>query len=179
MSKNLDISTFRNGDEIPEIKTKKDWEKAADNQEPAWCYYKFDETNGKKYGKLYNWYAVNDQRGLAPNGYHVPTDAEWTILIDFLGGDSIAAKQMKSTEGWKSHTKGGNGENSSGFNALPGGLCFLNGNFGYVGENIYLWSSTENDAETIWGRYLYYGNTLVFRHYFNKNSGIYVRCIKD
>ena len=78
MTKNLDVATFRNGDPIPQAKTDEEWEKAGENQQPAWCYYDNDPANGAKYGKLYNWYAVNDSRGLAPVGYHIPSDAEWT-----------------------------------------------------------------------------------------------------
>ena len=85
MTKNLDVSTFRNGDPIPEAKTDEEWKKADEEGLPAWCYYDNDTANGAKYGKLYNWYAVNDSRGLATVGYHIPSDAEWTKLIDFLG----------------------------------------------------------------------------------------------
>jgi uncharacterized protein (TIGR02145 family) len=94
MTKNLDVSTFRNGDPIPEAKTDEEWKKAGENKQPAWCYYDNDPANGAKYGKLYNWYAVNDSRGLAPVGYHIPSDAEWTKLEVFLGAD--AGNKMKS-----------------------------------------------------------------------------------
>jgi uncharacterized protein (TIGR02145 family) len=107
MTKNLDVSTFRNGDPIPQAKTKEEWEKAGENQQPAWCYYDNDPANGAKYGKLYNWYAVIDSRGLAPVGYHIPSDAEWTKLTDFLGGKSVAVTKMKSKSGWNSYTTGG------------------------------------------------------------------------
>ena len=85
-TKNLDLATFRNGDAIPQAKTNEEWSAAGRNKQPAWCYYDNDPKNGTKYGKLYNWYAVNDSRGLAPAGYHIPTDEEWTVLHDFLGG---------------------------------------------------------------------------------------------
>ena len=101
MTKNLDVSTFRNGDPIPEVKTNEEWLKAGENNQPAWCYYDNNPANGVKYGKLYNWYAVNDPRGLAPVGYHIPTDAEWTILEDFLGDDE--GKKMKTTSGWEKY----------------------------------------------------------------------------
>ena len=96
MTKNLDVATFRNGDPIPQAKTNEEWVKAGDNQQPAWCYYDNDPANGTKYGKLYNWYAVNDSRGLVPVGYHIPSDAEWKILTDFLGGEEVAGKKMKN-----------------------------------------------------------------------------------
>ena len=105
MTKNLDVATFRNGDPIPQAKTNEEWEKAGENKQPAWCYYDNDPANAAKYGKLYNWYAVIDSRGLAPVGYHIPTDAEWTKLEDFLGSD--AGTKMKSKSGWTSYTTGG------------------------------------------------------------------------
>ena len=107
MTKNLDVSSFRNGDGIPQAKTDEEWEAAGDNKQPAWCYYENNAANGTKYGKLYNWYAVNDARGLAPAGYHIPTDEEWTVLSTFLGGEDVAGKKMKSTSGWNSYTTGG------------------------------------------------------------------------
>ena len=100
MAANLNVSTFRNGDLIPQATSDAEWKAADENKQPAWCYYDNDAKNGAKYGKLYNWYAVNDPRGLAPAGYHVPTDAEWTTLDNFLGDD--AGKKMKSTSGWES-----------------------------------------------------------------------------
>ena len=102
-TKNLDVSKFRNGDAIPLAKTNAEWALAGQNKQPAWCYYENKGENGTKYGKLYNWFAVMDARGLAPNGYHIPSDAEWTILTDYLGGDSIAGAKMKSTSGWNSY----------------------------------------------------------------------------
>lgn len=107
MTKNLDVATFRNGDPIPQAKTNEEWEKAGKNEQPAWCYYNNDPANGAKYGKLYNWYAVNDSRGLAPSGYHIPSDAEWTRLTDFLGGEKVARTKMMSKSGWDSYTTGG------------------------------------------------------------------------
>jgi uncharacterized protein (TIGR02145 family) len=111
---NLDVSTFRNGDEITEAKTDAEWNKP----NPAWCYYDNDPANGKIYGKLYNWYAVIDKRGLAPAGWHIPNDAEWWTLTDYLGGEAKAGTKMKSQSGWKNN---GNGTNASGFAGLPGG----------------------------------------------------------
>ena len=106
-TKNLDVATFRNGDAIPQAKTNEEWEAAGENKQPAWCYYENNTANGTKYGKLYNWYAVVDTRGLAPAGYHIPTDEEWTVLSTYLGGEAVAGKKMKSTSGWNSYTTGG------------------------------------------------------------------------
>ena len=88
-TENLNIDRFRNGDIIPEAKTDAEWEKALVHRKPAWCYYKNDSANGIKVGKLYNWYAVNDSRGLAPLGWHVPTLAEWNTLNYYLNSSKI------------------------------------------------------------------------------------------
>jgi hypothetical protein len=102
-TKNLDVATFRNGDLIPEAKTDEEWKAAGENKQPAWCYYDNKAANGTKYGKLYNWYAVVDYRGLAPAGWHVPTDEEWTVLSTYLGGKEVAGEKMKSRSGWDSY----------------------------------------------------------------------------
>jgi uncharacterized protein (TIGR02145 family) len=99
MTENLNVLTFRNGDPIPEAKTDEEWKRAGENKQTAWCYYENDPKNGSKYGKLYNWYAVNDSRGLAPASWHIPTNEEWTTLENQLGDDG---KKMKSTSGWNS-----------------------------------------------------------------------------
>ena len=102
MSTNLNVSTYRNGDVIPQVQDKDTWDKLTTG---AWCYYENNAANGTKYGKLYNWYAVNDARGLAPAGWHIPTDGEWTVLSTYLGGEDVAGKKMKSTSGWESWTE--------------------------------------------------------------------------
>ena len=175
-TKNLDVSKFRNGEAIPLAKTNAEWELAGKNKQAAWCYYDNNVANGTKYGKLYNWYAVNDKRGLAPKGYHIPSDAEWTKLTDYLGGDSIAGAKMKSTSGW---IEDGNGSNSSGFNGLPGGYCTTDGSFGNVGAYVHWWSSSEVNTKFAWSRGLWEDNGIVARDYFIVLNGYYVRCIKD
>ena len=177
MTKNLDVSTFRNGDPIPEAKTNEAWGAAGENKQPAWCYYDNDPKNGTKYGKLYNWYAVNDPRGLAPAGYHIPTDAEWTVLTDYLGGIVIAGKKMKSTSGW---VKNGNGTNSSGFSGLPGGGRSYDGAFGLIGKHGCWWSAPEGGRDGAFCRYLDYSNVGVGRAYgYNEEEGCSVRCLRD
>ena len=98
-SKNLDVATFSNGDRIFEAKSIKDWDDAISSKQPAWCYYNFNPENGKKYGKLYNMYAVMDPRGLAPFGYHIPSNEDFEILEKFIGAEN-AGKKLKSTYGW-------------------------------------------------------------------------------
>jgi len=99
-TKNLDVSFFRNGDPIPLAKTQAEWEAAGKSGKPAWCYYGGNADMGDKYGKLYNWFAVNDVRGIAPKGWHIPTDSEWTILTKYLGGEKSCGNKMKDSTGW-------------------------------------------------------------------------------
>jgi uncharacterized protein (TIGR02145 family) len=173
MAENLDVATYRNGDVIPQVQDDDAWVNLTTG---VWCYFDNDASNGTKSGKLYNWYAVNDPRGLAPNGYHIPTDAEWTQLSDYLGGDEEAGTKMKSTSGW---VENGNGTNSSGFSGLPGGLRINNGSFYNIGKNGAWWSSTEPNAGTAWYRNLYYNDGNVYRYNYYKNYGFSVRCLRD
>ena len=179
-TKNLDVSTFRNGDIIAEAKTDAEWEKAGDEGKPAWCYYVNDPANGKTYGKLYNWYAVIDARGLAPKGWHVPSDEEWTTLTDYLGGEEIAGIKMKSKSGWNDNDgKSGGGNNSSGFAGLPGGYRIGDGTFNFIGYYGRWWSSTEYFTNFAWYRYLYSNYGIVDRSYSKKRNGFSVRCLGD
>ncbi len=177
MSENLHVSTYRNGDSIRHASTLEEWLDAGNKQEGAWCYYDNDPKNGEKYGKLYNWYCVKDSRGLAPAGYHVPSDAEWTVLTNFLGGEDLAGQKMKSTTGWSNN---GQGTNSSGFNGLPGGSRIEGGNFLGINEGGSWWSSSEESDGYAWNRNLdYYDETMVNRNTFNNYDGLSVRCLRD
>ena len=176
MSENLNASTYRNGDIIRHASTKQEWLDAAGRGEGAWCYYDHDPKNGAIYGKLYNWYAVKDSRGLAPKGYHIPNDAEWTVLAEFLGGEYVAGEKLKSTSGW---ANGGNGDNSSGFNGLPGGYCYASGNFSDVTAQGYFWSSSGSDTRFAWSRGLITNKTEVDRYSCSKYDGLSVRCLRD
>ena len=180
MTQNLNVDKFRNGDPIPEAKTDEEWRKAGENGEPAWCYYNNNPDNGDRYGKLYNWYAVNDPRGLAPEGWKIPSDEEWSRLADFLGGESVAGTKMKSTDFWADYEgKSGNGTNESGFSALPGGGRNGDGTFGAIGKYGYWWSSTENFTFNAWYRDLDYLVGLVGRSTSYKEFGFSVRCLRD
>ena len=172
-SKNLDVATYRNGDVIPQVQDQAAW---ADLTTGAWCYYDNDASNGTKYGKLYNWYAVNDPRGLAPNGYHMPTEAEWTLLTDYLGGESEAGTKMKSTSGWKNN---GNGTNISGFSGLPGGYRSDDGTFSFIVNYGYWWCYAESIASYAWYRDLSYLDGNVHRCGDDEKSGFSVRCLRD
>ena len=107
MKENLNVSVFKNGVAIPEVQDEDAWKKADENAQPAWCYYDNDPKNGAKYGKLYNWYAVVDTNGLCPQGWHVPSDAEWNILIEYLGGTWEGGSKMKAKSGWNKVESGG------------------------------------------------------------------------
>ncbi len=172
-TKNLDVTTYRNGEVIPQVQDANEW---ANLSTGAWCYYENKTANGSSYGKLYNWYAVNDPRGLAPKGTHMPTDNEWTILTDNLGGESQAGTKMKSTTGWKNN---GNGTNTIGFAGLPGGYRDINGDFSFVGAYGNWWTSSGFNANATWSRSVEDFNSSVNRRYYYKQNGFSVRCVKD
>jgi uncharacterized protein (TIGR02145 family) len=176
MEKNLEVTTYRNGDPIPYVTDATAWAALTTG---AWCYYNNDPANGSLYGKLYNWYAVNDPRGLAPVGWHVPTDAELTTLSTTLGGDAVAGGKMKvaGTTRWTTPNTGA--DNSSGFAGLPGGARNKFGSFVNVGFNGSWWSSSESDATFAWGRDLYYTSGAILRNLFSKQHGFSVRCLMD
>ncbi|MBM3245520.1 MAG: hypothetical protein FJZ15_07010 [Candidatus Omnitrophica bacterium] len=177
MAENLNIGTFRNGESIPEAKTKTEWEAAYKNEAAAWCYYNNDSANGEKFGRLYNWYAVNDSRGLAPAGWHIPADEEWTILSSYLGGENTSGSKMKSVTGWNG---GGNGDNSSGFNGLPGGeRLYEDAGFYQNGIVGFWWSSTKQDKWNAWYRALHTSYAQLGRDNGGMNTGFSIRCIKD
>ncbi|HTB07079.1 MAG TPA: fibrobacter succinogenes major paralogous domain-containing protein [Bacteroidia bacterium] len=180
MVKNLNVSSFKNGEIIPEAKTEAEWKKATIAQKPAWCYYNDDSNNGSKYGKLYNWYAVNDKRGLAPQGWHIASDSEYSALITYLSGGSKKkdiAPSIKSKAGWEDN---GQGTNSSGFTALPGGACNGDGDFGDLGNTAYFWTSTEDQNHTAALFYSVASDDATVWQVINfKSRGFSVRCIKD
>jgi uncharacterized protein (TIGR02145 family) len=172
---NLNVSTFRNGDTIPEARTNSEWVAAGEAGKPAWCYYNNDPKNGAKYGKLYNWYAVNDPRGLTPVGWRVPGDADWAKLVFDLGGQVLAGAKLKSLTGW---IDGSNGTNESGFNGLPGGYRIENGIFRDIGSIGTWWSSTESRVLSAYDFYLVLGSGTN-RSSSPKQRGASVRCLKD
>lgn len=177
MAENLNVEQFRNGDPIPHAQTDEEWQRAGEERKPAWCYYDNDPANGRKYGKLYNWYAATDPRGLAPEGWRIPSDEDWNELVSYLGERQVAGKKLKSRSGW---AKNGNGTNESGFSGLPGGARIATGNFSGIGEGAYWWSSTDYDSQMfIWTRVVEHGNDRVTRGSTHMATGFSVRCLRD
>ncbi len=172
MAENLNVSKYKNGDIIPQIQDKDEWSRLTAG---AWCYYENNSENGKTYGKLYNWFALNDSRGLAPVGFHIPTEAEWKTIIGNLGGNKIAGKKMKSTSGWNYD---GNGTNESGFSGLPGGTC-MSGKFIGIGLGGGWWNITESDELNAWVINIGGESDAIFKGSGSKKNGFSVRCVRD
>ena len=178
MSKNLDISHFRNGDSIPEAKTNAEWEKAGSNGEPAWCYYDNNYENGTIYGKLYNWHAVNDSRGLAPEGWLVPSNSDWTILIDYLGGELIAGSYMKKSNEWDRILDIRFDNKVINFSSLPSGYRKINGDFRDLGGWAGWWCSDKENTKDNVVHALSIGKSNIFKYYDNKITGLSIRCLR-
>ena len=191
MQKNLNVTRYKNGDIIPQVTDQTKW---ANLTTGAWCYYNNDLANGATYGKLYNWYAVNDPRGLAPAGYHIPSTSEWTTLVECLKGPGLAGYYMKEKGNlhWQPryysigtgisavHT---DSNNASGLTALPGGYRIFYGaffglnNFGSYG----LWWSSEKNTSLVASLQLTYesNNASISPSGGVKAMGFSVRCLKD
>jgi uncharacterized protein (TIGR02145 family) len=176
MKKNLDVTTYRNGDPIPQVSDPKKW---AELKTGAWCYFDNDSSHGRIYGKLYNWYAVNDPRGLAPEGWHLPGDKDWNALDSSLGGYEIAGGKMKETgtSHWLAPNKGAT--NKSGFTGLPGGYRYLNGKFYDLGASASWWNTEEASAESAWAHGLSYESEIAGADGGYKQNGFSVRCVKN
>ncbi|MDD5529702.1 MAG: fibrobacter succinogenes major paralogous domain-containing protein [bacterium] len=176
MAENLNVSCYRNGDSIPQVQDAEKWKNLTTG---AWCYYKNNAEHEKTYGKLYNWYAVNDPRGLAPEGWHIPSDSGWAILADCLGGKDIAGGKLKEsdTTHWTSPNVGAT--NETGFSALPGSARSPDGSFGCMGHSGGWWSTTEFDTTSAWCHPMSYHDTSVHRNSYDKRCALSIRCVRD
>jgi len=172
-SMNLNVKQFRNGDAIPRAKTSAEWEKAAENKEPAWCYYNNDPSDSEKYGILYNWFAVNDSRGLAPEGWRVASKQDWETLLSNYPKNNDAYP-LKTKEGWQ---RGFFGSNSSGFSGYPVGIRGVP-KFFHRGKMVIYWTSTEIDEENAFGITFDYNYRNATRSPQYKVMGLSVRCVK-
>ena len=177
MSENLKVTHYRNGDEIPTGLDDASW---SSTEEGAYAVYNDDPVNAEIYGNLYNWYAVDDDRGVCPDGYHAPTENEFDELIAYLGGADIAGGKLKEAglEHWNSPNTGAT--NESGFTGLPAGHRNTNnGDYIYMGFYGYFWSSTENGSDLAWRRYLFHYSSGIARDTFGKPNGFSIRCLRD
>lgn len=175
MLENLRTTRFRNGDSIKYTSIYSDWFTAI----PQFCYYNNDITNAATYGYLYNWFAAADSRGLAPAGWHVPTQEDWLKLLDYCGGPDIAAGKLKSTgfSNWASPNYGAT--NQTGFSALPAGARGYDGTFS--GKSVYcsFWSSSEYITTMAYYADMQYNTAQVTNYWGYKYNGHSIRCIKD
>lgn len=193
-AENLRNENYENGDAIASSQSNSEWQNTVSGavavyDESCECddffgdYCDCDpnlldaDSNLEVYGRLYNWYAVDDGRGLCPSGWKVPSDGEWTVLTDHLGGEPVASGQMKSSYGWAND---GNGTNSSGFSGLPGGMRNDGGNFDDAVNSGRWWSSSPDGSyPNAWSRFLSFYDESVYRNINNQRDGFSVRCIQD
>ncbi|PKK82178.1 MAG: hypothetical protein CVT49_15080 [candidate division Zixibacteria bacterium HGW-Zixibacteria-1] len=176
MAENLKVTHYRNGDSIPNVTNNNTW---AYLNTGAYCEYSNNIANVAVYGRLYNWYAVADDRNLAPADWHVASKAEWQTLIDYLGGDDVAGGKLKEagTTHWVSPNTGAT--NESGFTALPGGYRNPLGSFTYLGSHALFWTSSPYNTTAALGRSMNNLDSAIYQTYFNNPLGRSVRCIKD
>jgi uncharacterized protein (TIGR02145 family) len=181
MAENLNTSIFRNGDPIPTDLDNTEWQNTTNG---SWTYPNNDSSNACPFGKLYNWYACADTRQLCPTGWHVPNDAEWSVMTDYIGGENTAGGKMKSTGTVESGTglwivPNTDATNESGFSGVPGGLCNYIGGPSAFGSNGYWWSSSDSGPDYAWLRYLNYFYNNSYRADSDKQNCFSVRCLKD
>ena len=176
MAENLKVIKYNNGDSIPNVSENVGWGNLTDG---AYCNYENSNSNTAIYGRLYNWYVVNDARNICPTGWHVPTDAEWTELSTFLGGDSIAGGKMKETgtTHWVSPNEGAT--NESGFTAVPSGFRNYVGVFGSLTYYNYWWSATEASISNAYYRGTSCNYIILNNTDGDKRQGFSVRCLMD
>ena len=181
MSKNLDVEKFKNGNKIYFAKSQKRMNTLQKKGKPAWCFYSFDPKNGEKYGKLYNWEAVMDPRGLAPEGWHIPTKDEWEKLSFFLGDNG--AEKLKAKSGWDkflNENEFPNGTDEFNFMALPGGERDVFGKFFYIGWVGKWWTSSqvEND-EFLYYYYIKSTDKVLRQDAYHRGMFLSVRCVMN
>ncbi len=177
MVENLSNTRYNDGTAVPLVMDSLAWWNL---NTPVYCWYNNDSSTYKNtYGALYNWYAVNTGK-LAPKGWHIPKDSEWTILSTYLGGDRIAGGKMNETgvTHWTDPNDGAT--NSSGFTGLPGGYRHNFGTFLFAGDYGHWWSSTEDNAPYAWSRHLDYGTAKLYRDsIYSWSYALSVRCVRD
>lgn len=181
MPTNLNTQTFRNGDAIFEAKTAQEWKEKTEAGLPACCFANFNPDNGKIYGRLYNWFAVNDSRSICPKGWRVPSDNDFKNLRLFLGDQDGDKLKSDKDEFWNESDR--EFINMVGFNGLPGGAATFEGIFVQVGASGFWWSSTESNEDAKNTKAFYMGlmdnQPDALRKSYDKQLGFSVRCIKE
>jgi uncharacterized protein (TIGR02145 family) len=188
MASNLKVTHYRNGDSIPRVTVAGTWMGLTTG---AYCDYDNDVNNVTTYGRLYNEYAVTDTRGIAPTGWHVPSDAEWKVMEQTLGMSQAQADSV----GYRGNTEGGKlkesgtahwtspntgATNASGLAVLPGGFRSYDHGTDYFIHNVAnFWTSTKNGTDSAWCRYVSYNHATIARSYLSEKDGFSVRCVKD
>ena len=175
MAENLKATKYRTIDDVTNLTNNSDWGAFTIS---SWCNYNNDTTNGTTYGKLYNWYSATDIRNIAPAGWHVPSDSEWTTLTTVLNGESVAGIKLKDA-GANFWGLSNTATNQSGFTALPGGYRLLSGQFNYSGSNAAWWSATESTSTTGYYRLISGTSPSVVIGNYSKNAGFSIRCLKS
>jgi uncharacterized protein (TIGR02145 family) len=175
LKENLKTTKLSDGTPITNTTLSDDWKILTT---PAYCWYNNDPTYKSVYGALFNWYAVNTNK-LCPDGWHVPSDAEWTILTNFLGGESVAGGKLKETGTTHWYDPNYGATNESGFMALPGAARANYGVFDNIGPAGNWWSSSENGAYGPWYRAIYANSTVVNSLNANPKEGLSIRCVRN
>jgi len=180
MAENLKTKHYNNGDAIATTTSSSFDISTETNPKYQWAY-DGDESLASTLGRLYTWFAITDNRGVCPTGYHIPTEADWKILSDYLGGDSKAGGKMKEASGSYWHSPNTGADNSSGFKGLPGGTRWNDGNFDYIWDTGFFWSSSEDPTHTLfaWYHSLDSETAELINNANDKGTGSSVRCLKD
>lgn len=175
MAENLKVAHYRNGDAIPNVPGGLAWEALMTG---AYCEYDNSADSADVYGRLYNWYAVNDSRNVAPEGWHVPSHAEWQTLVWYLASDAGGKMKEADTAHWASPNTGAT--NESGFTALPAGMCGYQGLYIGMPQQTWFWSSSEypNGRARVCELWSYSAAAEIGGH-LSKYSGLSIRCVKD
>lgn len=180
MTENLKVTKFNDGTRIPNVKSSDEWLRLSKLNQPAYADYNNIPSNADRHGKLYNWHVLGSRKNICPPGWHVPSDVEWEILINYLGGLREAGRKLKEAgfEHWKAPNTGGN--NESGFTALPSGKRqATDGKFSGMGEESIWWSKTEINSDLGSALQLYYDYSGMSALGWDKRAGFCIRCIKD
>jgi uncharacterized protein (TIGR02145 family) len=180
---NCNFKVFQNGDPINYAASNEDWVKLSNSEKPAWCYYDNNPENENKFGLLYNWYAIVDERKIATDGWCVPNTKDWEILISNFGVYNNAGKHLKSATGWSLECN--LGDNLSGFSAFPGGKRWVDGNFMGSETSAIFWAIDNNKLNDDTNNakfathYDIYAGDGIYPNQIDKRAGYSLRLLKN